>query len=104
MDKDKADVYIGRPGHGESGLFGNPIKAKSVCSVCHKIHRFGSETLPCFEQYMLNRMAIDPTYKEALLGLKGKTLGCFCAAKGGITAEDDLICHGQIIAAWLDKQ
>lgn len=30
--------------------------------------------------------------------LHGKTLGCWCAPPGGVTAADPLVCHGQILA------
>lgn len=32
--------------------------------------------------------------------LEGRTLGCFCAPEGGVTASDPPICHGQVLL-WL---
>jgi hypothetical protein len=29
--------------------------------------------------------------------LERKTLGCFCAPKGGLTEHDPLVCHGQVL-------
>jgi hypothetical protein len=72
------DFFIGRP-----SPYGNPFS-------------FGSrETLIAqFEAYFLKRVEEDLTFREAVLKLKGKTLGCFCKP---------LPCHGDIIASWLDK-
>lgn len=29
--------------------------------------------------------------------LEGQTLGCFCAGKGGLTLDDPLVCHAQVL-------
>lgn len=36
-------------------------------------------------------------------GLRGKTLGCWCAPRGGVTCMDyPYVCHGQVVAAIAD--
>ena len=80
------DVYIGRAGHGYDGTFGNPIK-RGVDGP------LGS-TLPAFETYFLERVDRDPVFRQRVLELKGKRLGCFCPPKK--------LCHGNIIVRWLD--
>lgn len=94
LRRDLYDVYIGRAGRGLSGYFGNPIKRGHVCGVCDEIHYGPGRTLPCFERYFLARLEQDPEFKEQVLALKDKVLGCFC--KPGP-------CHGDVIAAWVNE-
>lgn len=95
---DPYEVYIGGPGKGEDGYFGN---------FAARLHYAGQMTreqcLEVYEAYLKFRVATDPAFKTRLLALRGKVLGCFCAGKGGLTAADPLICHGQVIAAYLDS-
>ena len=49
--KERYDVYIGRPGKGEVGYFGNPIVVGKECPICGEIHQRG-ETLKCYEKYL----------------------------------------------------
>lgn len=84
------DVYIGRPGRGQDGPFGNPYTVKD----------HGSNAIPLFKRYLEGRTAADPGFREQVQFLRGKILGCFCSPKGGFQGK--VICHGQIIAAWLD--
>jgi hypothetical protein len=80
------EVYIGRP-----GTFGNPVAINKRCPVCGNIHRTAGTTLPCYEEWLLARIAAEPDFKAAVLGLKGKTLVCFC--KPGP-------CHGDVLAKY----
>lgn len=88
------DVYIGRTGRGFDGYFGNPVLPGERCKRCDRIHYAPAQTLRCFEQYMLERMANDPEYLERVRGLRGKVLGCFCVPSP---------CHGQVYVSWLEK-
>ncbi len=45
---------------------------------------------------------VDEEFRNAVLELKGQTLGCFC--KPDVGFQGRLMCHGQIIAAYLDKR
>lgn len=76
----KADVYIGRP-----GPFGNP----------YVIGPDGDreEVIRLFRVYFYDRMKMDPTWKQKVESLRGKSLGCFCAP---------MACHGNVIAEYLD--
>jgi hypothetical protein len=95
------DVYIGRgPGKcdmsntpvGKRGWLGNPYPKNDPHMIAH------------FEKDFSARLAADSEFREAVLELRGQRLGCWCAPKGGLTAADvPHICHGQVIAAWLDK-
>src|SRR3989338_10387795 len=86
-------VYIGRPGvvfvdgkrfpppsHTSSKLFGNPFK----------INKNGSraKVISDYRRYALERMKSDQEYRSAVLALKGKILGCWCAP---------LACHGDVL-------
>ena len=95
---EKCDVYIGR-GHGGSivdppqhGCFGNP----------YSIEKFGRDrAIEQFKIYFNDRILKDEQFKLAVLDLRGKKLGCFCKPKNGFNGQ--LLCHGQIIAAWLNN-
>lgn len=98
---DPFDAYIGRPGRGftaEQAPFGNPHPVGRPCPRC------GNKLAPldCFREYFLDRLERDRAFRRKVEGLRGKVLGCFCARRGGVTAADRLVCHGQVIAAWLD--
>jgi len=94
------DVYIGRPGRGHAGLLGNPVKVGEACLVCSQTHWSKGDTIPCFKRYFDGRIATDPKYKALVLGCKGQRLGCFCRPERGFGGH--LMCHGQVIAAYLE--
>ena len=93
------DAYIGRAGRGWQGAFGNP-------------HR-GPGAIEKFRAYFLERVERDREFRASVLALPARAkepgrlrLACFCALAGGITGDwpKPYICHGQVIAAWLDEQ
>lgn len=90
--KEECDVYIGRgPGGthmlspaimiGSRGWLGNPWSDGTR-----------EENIEKFEETFLERVK-DPEFREAVLALHLKKLGCWCAPKP---------CHGNIIARWID--
>lgn len=78
MRREPFDVYIGRPGRGERGTFGNPYRVGATCERCGKFHATAGETLPCYEAYLLERLEQDAKFCSEFFALEGKTLGCFC--------------------------
>jgi hypothetical protein len=84
--KEPYDIYIGRPGKGVSGYFGNPIPLRPGDSR--------GSTLDRFREYFFTRLEQDPEFKAHIMTLKGKTLGCFCHPNP---------CHGDIIADYLNN-
>lgn len=92
------DVYIGRPGKGETGDFGNPVVKGRPCPLCGGVHCTAGETLPCFEKYARARLASDPAWADAVRGLRGKVLGCFCKDRDGIGD-----CHGDVYVKLLGE-
>ena len=93
--KNKYDVYIGRSGKGQEGYFGNLIKCNEKCLVCQEVHIESGSTIVCFKEIFLLRIDNDIEYREKILSLKDKTLGCFCKPKP---------CHGDVIVEWLESE
>lgn len=93
LRKEPFEAYVGRPGKGQDGYYGNPIRMNDVCFLCQEIHTDGGSTIPCFRVYFMYRLENDVEFRDRVLALKDKTLGCFCKPKP---------CHGDVIAEWLD--
>lgn len=90
------DLYIGRPfsraGHRLDGSkWANP----------YRVQRGGdpAEALRLYESYIRSQ----PALIAALPELRGKTLACWCAPPGGLTAADPPICHGQVLLRLLEE-
>lgn len=102
-------VYIGRPGKGQGGPYGNPYVVGEKCGRCGHWHAGGRSTLPCYAAYLEERTAKDPAFRVLLLDAKrrvagGTPLGCFCAGKHGLDVDDHpWTCHGQPLLFWLDR-
>jgi len=78
------DGYVGRT----RGLsLGNP----------YVIGRDGTreEVIEKYKTYFRKRLDSDPKFISAILGLKGKILGCYCKP---------LPCHGDVIAEYLNNE
>ena len=80
--KDNYDVYIGRP-----SVFGNPYIEGEDGNR--------NEVIEKFRIYFYNRIEKDEKYKEKVLSLKGKKLGCFCKPRS---------CHGDIYVEYLENE
>ena len=93
------DVYIGRAGKGADGYFGNPHPIVKPCSKCGgTIHdRLGC--IAAFQTDFDQRIVADAAYRERVLSLKDKRLGCFCRRPGTTTP-----CHGDVLVRWLEHQ
>lgn len=77
-------VYIGRPGRGMSGNWGNPYPMNRNRSRQESIDEY---------TYWLNNQSLD-YLRVVRQQLKDKTLVCFCKPYD---------CHGDIIAEMIDK-
>lgn len=93
-NKSPDEVYIGRPGKGQSGKFGNPIRKDSICHICQDFHSEPGETLPCYQIYLAQRLASNISFKNDVKSLQNKTLVCFC--KGADK------CHGTILIRYIN--
>ena len=83
LNKREFDVYIGRPGKGQSGYFGNPYRGDNR-----------KKSIAQFKEYFHKRLKTDPEFRDKVHELHGKVLGCFCKPK---------FCHGDIIADYLNS-
>jgi hypothetical protein len=92
-------VYIGRPGRGTPGPWGNPVALNRMCPRCHRIHTRSDvfAALLCYEEILRNRLLHDPEFARSFDDLRGQTLACFCSPKGGLSLSDEIRCHGQIM-------
>jgi len=88
---EKCDIKITRnpksgiPDPPQFGCFGNP----------YPVEKYGRERcLQLYREYFYKRISEDPVFREAVLNLRGKRLGCFCKPKS---------CHGDIIKEWLEN-
>ncbi len=73
----KYDVYVGRPGNGKPGFWGNPFLLGADGNR--------EQVIAKFREHLLR----TPELHKRLPELKGKVLGCFCAP---------LPCHGDVLA------
>ena len=80
--KEPFDIYVGRPGKGQNGEFGNPF---------HGPDR--AENIESFRKYFYDRLKTDPLFARRVRSLRGKRLGCFCVPKP---------CHATVIAEYLN--
>lgn len=85
-------VYIGMPGYAgqTEGPFGKPW-------ACLRDPRGWREA---YREYLIRRVCSDAGFAQAVLGLHGKTLVCFC--KGGRRGAD-ADCHGDLLASVAER-
>lgn len=87
--KEPFDVYVGRHMRYRPDLvplgWGNPFRPPRA-----------------IEQYR-EWVQTQPQLLARLGELRGKTLGCWCAPKGGLPGDlDGRVCHGEVLAALAD--
>lgn len=92
------DVYIGRPGQGLSGPFGNPHPVGKICPICKIEHRRG-EAVAAFERWFFSDEPAAARYRSEIdKGIKpGDRLGCFCKQP-----SVEVACHGDTIAEYVN--
>lgn len=91
--KESYDVYIGR---GRGSVWGNPFRIGANADGDR------DEVIEKYTEWIV-RGEGRPLLRR-LGELEGKTLGCWCAGHGGLTADDELICHGQILLKLLEHR
>lgn len=80
--RDQFDVKIDR-----TSVFGNPYKIDLQRGMDRDY------VIHLYKVYFLDRIAKDRKFKEMVVSLRGKRLGCWCSP---------LPCHGDVIVEWLD--
>lgn len=94
------DVYAGRPRRGPDGSKSNDPRdvkegVEGWLGNPWDPWKHGASALTNFREYFLERVASDWRFRDAVLALKGKRLGCFCKPAP---------CHADIIAEWIEKE
>lgn len=88
VKRDSFDVYIGR---GRGSKWGNPYRIGDEHPENKRPIRRG-EALELYREWILRG---EGRPLLALLGeLESKTLGCWCAERGGVGEHDPMVCHG----------
>lgn len=80
-------VWVSRP-----SPWGNPHKRGEVCGRCGEKHVERGNTLPCYEDWLAERLMRDPDFLEPLRGKKLMCRGC---------EPDEEDCHIGVIRRWL---
>lgn len=71
------------------------IDRRSVFGNLFTVKQYGREgCIKKYREYFYKRIDDDPGFKEVVLELKGKILGCWCKPKA---------CHGDIIIEYLNN-
>lgn len=95
VSRDEYSIYVGRavPRRGfRASKWGNPFIVGSDGNL--------ATVLTSYRAWLLTQ----PNLLAALPELRGKVLGCWCAPKGGVTAADPHVCHGQVLAELAEKE
>lgn len=77
-------VYVGRPGKGLKGPWGNPFTTGTR-----------AEKIAQYEEWMRERLAAEPKLRADVAALHGRILVCFCSP---------LPCHGDVLARLAEEQ
>ncbi len=89
VKKDPFDVWVAR-----GSKWGNPFRIGDPHPVTGEPLERG-EAIPLYKEWIVRG---EGRHLLRQLGeLEDKVLGCFCAAKGGVSEHDPLMCHGQIL-------
>lgn len=98
--RDETDVYVGRGPNGramdetpvgERGWLGNPYPLDDVDSRGASIEAFRAD--------FVARLKADQAFRDAVRGLSGKTLGCWCQS----LEADQPACHAEVVAEYADR-
>ncbi|MFB6194038.1 MAG: DUF4326 domain-containing protein [Halobaculum sp.] len=81
--------------HGRDGVvmidrttqFGNPFKLEEDGGEYNR-----DASVEKYREWFVRKMQTDPAFREAVNGLEGETLGCWCKPKR---------CHGDVLLAYL---
>lgn len=88
------DIYIGRP-----SKWNNPYTHKDLDKTQAKFQVDSrKEAIERYERH-LNESGLIKEIEE----LRGKVLGCWCCNKPADGSEKNFLCHGQVIAKYLNN-
>lgn len=93
------DVYIGRGGKTTS-KWANPYTHKDLDKTQAKFQvESRKEAILKFEEHLLTSGLINDIEE-----LRGKVLGCWCCNKPADGSEKTFLCHGQVLAKYLNRE
>jgi len=97
--KEPYDIYIGRGGKNPS-KWANPYTHKDLNKTKAKYH-VGSrkEAIEGYEKHLIESGLINDIEE-----LRGKVLGCWCCNKPADGSEKNFLCHGQVLAKYLNSE
>jgi hypothetical protein len=89
------DVYIGRP-----SKWSNPYTHKDL-NKTHAKYQVSSrkEAIESYERHLKDSGLIKDIEE-----LRGKILGCWCCNKPSDGSEKNFLCHGQVLAKYLNSE
>ena len=90
-EKDPSYVYVGRPGQGLSGTWGNNHPIGRPCPTCKGREHNRTESIERFAQETRQFLANFPGFRTDLEQLRGKFLVCFCKQ-----AKFEVPCHADV--------
>ena len=89
------DVYIGRP-----SKWSNPFTHKDLEKTNAQFQVANrKEAIEKFENYLHSSGLIND-----ITELAGKVLGCWCCNKPADGSEKNFLCHGQVLAKYLNSE
>jgi len=90
---DSYDEYIGR-----GSIYGNIYThIKDRQTKAEFIVESLEESIDKYKIYFIDRVEKDIEFRKKVLGLRGKSLGCFCKQR-----NREVPCHGDVIVDWLN--
>jgi hypothetical protein len=74
-----------------------PVDRRTIFGNPFKIPRDGTreEVVEKYREWFMDRIAVDPGFRRAVMELRGCRLGCWCKPE---------LCHGDVIAEWLNGE
>lgn len=99
LKSERCDIKICRtqdnriPKAPANGCFGNPFFLKDIDNDEER-----KEVIRKYKQYFDAKIEMDYDFRDAVLALRGKKLGCFCKQP-----DKNVACHGDVIVEWLEN-
>ena len=98
--KDSCTVYVGRGRRGDGHMMNTEIGNRGWVGNPFPVDKHGRAG--CIERFRTEfeaRLDEDDEFREAVRGLHGEILGCWCQRLN----DDGPACHGEVIAEWADR-
>lgn len=86
-------IYVSRP-----SVWGSPYPLGEVCTRCGELHEEAGSTIPCFQGYLLEKLAVEPTFIDTLGAPGEKTLLCTGCEPGAET------CHARVYEQFIQHR